>query len=95
MDKLNAVVPGHIGRAHTFKVENSAIRGSRKVWSKANQLRDFYGLQAVETAFIASALHKLPETLVTKCAVAANELGTYPHKYFIACVGNELRERGL
>lgn len=95
MDKLDILVPGHIGQAATFKVKNRAISGSRKVWQKANQIRAFYGLESVHTAFVAKALHNLPETLVTKCAVAAKELGGSPSAYFVRCIKNELAGRGL
>lgn len=95
MDKLDVLVPGIIGRAAPFKLKKSSARGSRKVWQKANQVRSYYALQGVDTAFVAKALHALPESLVTKCAVAANELGGSPPAYFITCIKNELKVRGL
>lgn len=94
MDKLDAIVPGYVGRGQTFKVEKSRVRGSRRVWQKASQIRTYYALEGVDQTFMAKALYALPETLVTKCAVAANELGARPAGYFIACIKRELAARG-
>lgn len=87
------LVPGYVGRAAPIRVKRGKLSGSRKVYSKAARLRHEQGLQAVDMEFMMSALNKLPEQLVVKCAIAARELGKNPARYFIACVRNEIAQR--
>lgn len=93
MDKLVTLLPGYAGKPMLFNKRTKGLTKSQVYYSKASQLKEHYGLVGADIEFICYAMYNLPESLVTKAAVAARELGKKPGAYFNAIIRNEIAAR--
>lgn len=95
MENLKALLPNSIGALKTYNGIQSKWRGSRVAGAKARAIMNDLGAPEGSFLFFAKAVHNLPWDTVTKCAVAARELGRNKPAYFNKLVQQEFQRRGI